>query len=111
MDQPSAILTLKVLANSDHDIRMRLSSVVAVSATHSQRVDVFANGALVVHETLRQAGDLDFTVPRHVLGASGILRLRFVCPDGVSPASLGVAADPRILSLGIKKLWIEEAGG
>jgi hypothetical protein len=111
IDGGSAELTFMVEANDDHDVKIKLSPMIFVSPGHArQRVEVVANGALVANETFQQTQNLDLIIPRHILGSNRLLRLRFICPDAVSPASIGLSADTRVLSLGVTQLKIEDAG-
>jgi hypothetical protein len=111
IDGGSAELTFMVEANDDHDVKIKLSPMIFVSPGHArQRVEVVANGALVANETFQQTQNLDLIIPRHILGSNRLLRLRLICPDAVSPASIGLSADTRVLSLGVTQLKIEDAG-
>ena len=95
------------------DIRVELSLHAFVSSLHPrQRVEVLANGTPVERQTLQQAEvpAFNLVIPGDAIGDDGVVRLEFDCPDAVSPASLGLSADPRVLSIGIVRLRVSFAG-
>jgi hypothetical protein len=45
-------------------------------------------------------------IPADAIGADGLIRLKFDLPDAVAPASFGMPADARQLSIGVRTLRI-----
>jgi len=50
-------------------------------------------------------------VPADVVAQSPVLHLRFVIDTPVSPASLGISADDRMLGIGMEAMRISRAAG
>jgi len=77
----------------------------------SQRVRVLANGVEVGQwqfDATAPEGIRHARIPR-ALVASRFIRVTFLLPDAVSPAALGLSKDPRVLSLGLRKLTVTPA--
>lgn len=53
---------------------------------------------------------LEITIPRDLIGANGMLELRFAADPKASPASAGVSEDARLLGVGLVSLSISPAG-
>jgi hypothetical protein len=113
MDGDSASLIFKSRGALHADRRIERSVQPFLTPAHPmQRIDVLANGTLVAQRQFRQPGaaTLDFVVPGRVIGADGLVRLDIQAPDAASPASLGMGADPRRLSIGVIQLHLAGAG-
>lgn len=78
----------------------------------SQRVRVLANGVEIGQwhfDATEPAGIRRARIPR-ALVTSRFVHVTFLLPDAVSPAALGLSTDPRVLSLGLRRLSVTPAG-
>jgi hypothetical protein len=113
MDGHAARLTFRAPDAARRDVRVELSLRAFVSSAHPrQRVELLANGTSVERQTLQQAEvpAFNLVIPGDVIGDDGVVRLEFNCPDAVSPASLGLSVDSRVLSIGIVRLRVSVVG-
>ena len=69
-----------------------------------QRVDIYVNDILVSQQAIASDEDItfDFDYP-----TDGVINLRLVFPDAVSPLELGVSDDYRVLALAIRSIRFE----
>lgn len=91
-------------------VGMTMRSLVAANITQ-QRVQVRLNGVRVPDILFRdgKVRDVMLEIPRKVqakLDKVGELRISFSCPDAVSPASLGLRQDARLLAVQLRKIWL-----
>jgi arabinofuranosyltransferase len=72
----------------------------------TQRVSVVANGHPVTTITVKRSefGTDSFTIPADFLKSKSANTISFDLPDAVSPASLGVSQDKRVMGLAVKEL-------
>jgi hypothetical protein len=94
------------------DVRIKLSVIAFTSSSHPvQRIDARVNGQPMAQKAVSQPSEsnLDFVIPRNLIGEDGLVRLVFDLPDAVSPASLGLNGDIREVSIGVKQLRVEDA--
>lgn len=72
-----------------------------------QKVSIAVNGDCVLDTTVTDGQDIlfTFTVPK-----TGIVDMTFSFPDALSPASLGIYEDPRLLALAIESMTLQETG-
>jgi hypothetical protein len=109
----TAAVVFKLAPHPQRDVRIELSVIALTSSSHPiQRVDVQVNGQPLPQQTVGQPseGSLKIVIPRNLIAEDGLVRLVFNLPDAVSPASLGLGADARELSIGVKQLRVEDSG-
>ena len=82
----------------------RLSLSVQDTFTAPQRVRVESNGITIWTSSISTAGTYTFTIPNVTRGN---IDLTFNFPDAVSPHSIGVSTDERVLSLALVYATIE----
>jgi hypothetical protein len=70
----------------------------------NQRLELALNGSAIGAWQLTQSGTLHVTLPASAWNAEPEALLVFRFPDAVSPASLGMSADPRPFAFGFRKL-------
>jgi hypothetical protein len=81
-------------------LHMRLAAFTKVPEIPWQPVDVFINGQKLVDWTV--TGDpSEFTavIPAEIAKTGGELKVELKTPKAISPKSLGVSADPRLLGV------------
>jgi len=107
--------------DTDVELRATLSPYVIPGAVDMQRVNLLVNGKSVggwtaakksgVWERLKRTGrfqEYTMTIPRSLLTEPTMV-ITFELPDAVSPASLGVSTDERVLALAMHSIIITES--
>jgi len=93
------------LPGSTSGLRLQLDTNAFVTANHPrQHIHVFLNEAAVgVYDVEYPKSTLSINVdiPPDTLASSRMIRIGFELPDAVSPKSLGISADERVLALGL----------
>jgi hypothetical protein len=105
-------LAFRIPDHGPEDVRISMSVMPFALPSHPvQRVEVEVNGRQLPMQTLK-GGDsqLDFAIPADAIGADRLIRLKFLLPDSVSPSSLGMPTDERLLSIGVKALRVGSSG-
>ncbi|MFY0730158.1 DUF6311 domain-containing protein [Pseudomonas sp. NFX15] len=108
-DGQEAEIVLRV-APQTHSIVIH-AMAFAFAPKLSQRVIVSLNGIEVLSTRLTQAQGNQLDIPltaavRNTLADDGILNVHLQLPDAVSPQSLGLNDDPRVMGLGLKTLTV-----
>jgi len=77
----------------------------------SQRVDVVVNGRSVGVWTLSDpaGGEYAVLIPGSLLSTANVLKVEFKTPDAVSPQSLGISGDTRVLGVAFRSITLAEA--
>jgi hypothetical protein len=92
-------------------VRLKLSAVpFTPPAQPRQRVSVTANGVGLLEQAWDGPVALDLVIPNNLVGEDGMIRLDFEMPDAVSPRSLKLSPDPRVLGIRLTRLTIEDSG-
>lgn len=101
----SLVIDPRELPGSTTGLRLRFVAQAYVTSEHpQQRVQVaIEDGAAQTHETsvLDNHLSFDLSVSAEQLQSGRKLHVRFQLPDAVSPQSLGLSADTRMLSIGL----------
>jgi hypothetical protein len=90
---------------SDYVLEMVLWPLTLPQRHPAQRLQIFVGETEVGHCTVTHQCFLEFALPRSVL-CVGRSSIRFIHPDAISPARLGISADPRDLALAFKRIRI-----
>lgn len=105
----SAFLTFSGLAPSQPlTLKMALAGLTKDPQLHAQTAAVYANGKKVADWQVAGRKEYIVSIPADVMGDTGTLVIEFRIPKAVSPKSLGVNTDPRILGLCVFQLVIEK---
>jgi hypothetical protein len=110
----TATIAFRVDRRQADDIRIDFSIIPFLSSRLlAQQVSVLSQGELLSQQTFAKdkLETLKVIVPTRLIDDTGLIRLEFRLPDAASPASLGLSADQRLLSIGVKKFDIEDADG
>lgn len=111
-DGHEALIYLKLKKAPVGDIALHISGVAFINEKHSlQRVDVFINDKKM--GTLRRDSSVEkidtILIPKYVYSKSnGRIKITMQFPDAISPADIGMSKDSRVLSFGLKKIWISK---
>ncbi len=89
-------------------LRMRFAPYIAPPTRKSQRLAVQIGDRLIYENEFDGAADVTITLPRSAADESGILRLRFLHPDAVSPKSIGQSDDERRLAFVIWDITVDD---
>jgi tetratricopeptide (TPR) repeat protein len=89
----------------ERDYALRFSVFPAGSDSgHAQRAIFSINGSVVANLILRFETTLELLVPSAVFEGNTQATLRIALPDAISPAQMGMSADPRLLALSFQRL-------
>jgi hypothetical protein len=108
-----ATLAFKVPVPTRRDLRIELSLLpFAPPPRPRQLVSVSVNGEVLAQQTFTQSTDasMTVTVPTRLMGNDGVVRLVFDLPDAISPASVGMSADQRVVAIGLEQLRVVDGG-
>ncbi len=91
-------------STADVSIQLDVIPFLGNGQIQSQDVSISLNGHKLLATTVRVADKIEVIVPSKIWAErqSAVLSLYF--PQAVSPASLGLSPDPRLLALGIKSI-------
>jgi hypothetical protein len=93
------------------DLQISMTILPFATPSHPfQRVEIEANGRALT--PLRAAANdtgLSFVIPADAVGSDGLVRLKFNLPDSISPSSVGMPTDDRLLSIGVGRLSVSSA--
>lgn len=106
-----ASLRLRLVEQPAEPLVMDLEASAMLRCTHAdQRVEVRVNGARVWREVFHLADEVGaprtvrMAIPREALRADGIMEIRILTPDAVSPRWLFESPDRRRLGLGVTRM-------
>ena len=80
-------------------LRIRLAGLIKPPELPSQPVEVYANDTKIADWEVADTADFDATIPTKVLRPDGKVTIVIKVPKAVSPKSLGVGQDPRVLGV------------
>ena len=80
-------------------LRIRLAGLIKPPELPSQPVEVYANDTKIADWEVANTADFDATIPTKVLRPDGKVTIVLKLPKAVSPKSLGVSQDPRVLAV------------
>jgi hypothetical protein len=109
----TSALAFKLAPRPQSNVRIKLSVIAfTLSSRPVQRIDARVNGQPLAQKAVSQPSEsnLDFVIPRNLIGEDSLVRLVFNLPDAVSPASLGLSGDTREFSIGVSQLRVEDDG-
>jgi hypothetical protein len=106
-----ATIQMRLADPRSHALDLELVMGALVSGSHPcQQVVILVNEKEVARERLcmgkgaEQAISYKFTLARELMRADGIIEIRFLTPDSISPKMLGLNSDDRVLGIGLRTL-------
>ena len=69
-----------------------------------QPVEVYANGQKIVEWEVGNTAEFVATIPGEITKNGGALDIEFRTPKAVSPKTLGINADPRVLGICVRSV-------
>lgn len=106
-----ATIQMRLADPSRHDLDLELFMGALVSGSHPcQEVGILVNEKEITRQPLcmgkgaEQASFYRVTLARELLRADGIIDIRLVTPDSISPKKLGLSSDDRVLGIGLRTL-------
>jgi Family of unknown function (DUF6311) len=109
----SASLVFRLPGQLRRNLLIELSVIPFIPPAHQrQHLEITANGRLVMDGTFEQgtASDIRLVIPSSAIASDGLVRLDLNSADPASPAALGLSADERELSIGVRQLRVIDAG-
>lgn len=107
----AATIQMHVTDTTKQALELELVMGAFVSGSHPcQEVRIVVNEKEIARQQLcvgkggEQPSSYRFAIDRELLRADGIIDIRLVTPDSISPKKLGMSSDDRVLSLGIRTL-------
>ncbi len=111
-DGREARLSFPLQQTLDFDLILSADALAFVTESHPElKVDIIANGSPVGTWTFRHNAPQtkrQVVIPSNVLSRKKTLEILFRFSDPVSPASLGLSGDSRLLGIGVRQLMLEE---
>lgn len=105
--QSDALLQFKPLpASNDVDLLIAAEPFLPRKLLAAQLVELRFNGEHLASASLTQPGMLHARITREQWNRHPVALLHLWLPNARSPAALGVSADPRILSLAVRRLTV-----
>jgi hypothetical protein len=105
-----AILAFAALPSSEPlELRMTLAGLVKPPERPSQPVEVSANGKKIAEWQVADKQQFTATIPAGIIAPNGTLTLHFKIPKAVSPKSIELNADPRVLGICAFDLVIDKS--
>jgi hypothetical protein len=100
--------SLSFRAQGTGALRVDLISTALASATHPQNIQIFANDRHVKDWLFVDGFEskISFDLPAELIGPERAVSLKFVLPDAISPAQLGIGDDSRELGIGLKSIYL-----
>ena len=105
----AAVLAIPIPATSS-GLRLRLyvNAYTHPPELPTQPVEVYANGQKVAHWDVAAPAQYTVDIPNEIVNRSKTLRLEFQTPRAISPASLVVGGDPRVLGICCHEMELTE---
>jgi hypothetical protein len=107
---PEASLELKLRpGEGDLLLEFTLSPFMLPPFLLRQQIAVLANGAPIGEAVTQNESAVGFRIPRKIIGEATKLDITLRCPDAVSPASLHVGKDARVLGFAVREVmasWV-----
>lgn len=108
-EEKECIFQFPLEKHPQSNLLVTIETVSVYTEKSAQTVAVYANDILCYETQISQPGEMQFVIDGSVVEEDNVLTLRLSLPDAVSPKELfGGADDPRILSLALSYLSIEE---
>lgn len=90
------------------NLRMRLTGLVKLPKRNTQIVEVFANGQQIAQWLVATTADFTAVIPAAIVRDGGALVIQLKTPKTVSPKSLGLSNDGRLLGVLCSELVISK---
>lgn len=87
-------------------LKIKCGAFTNGEALKSQPVEVYANDEKIASWEVRDQADYTAPIPPAMSKSGGLLTITFKIPRAVSPKSLGMSSDPRLLGLACTELTL-----
>lgn len=112
---PSALLIFPLENSPESDIAMIADAVAFVTDSHPEiKADIYVNDTPIGSWTFRHKepkSEARVLIPKSLLSQRDTLNICFRINNPVSPHSLGLSTDGRLLGIGLKRLTFEKISG
>lgn len=106
----SAKLALPIAAKAGAlTLKLTIAALVKEPELPFQPVELYANGQKITDWQVGDTAEFSASIPAEVIGDSRTLTIEFRTPKAVSPKSLGLNADTRVLGICVHSLQLVKA--
>jgi len=95
-----SVIAMRISASADPlTLKVKCGGFTKDPEVSSQPVEVYANDEKIADWNVRELADYTAPIPPAISKDGGLLTITFKIPKAVSPKSLGMGEDPRLLGL------------
>ena len=85
-------------------LKVTMAALIHEPELPFQPVEVYANGQKIVEWEVGNTAEFVATIPGEITKNGGALEIEFRTPKAVSPKTLGINADPRVLGICVRSV-------